>query len=393
MNIFLISLAFLFVTVKTDTIFAQANDQQKLRESLKERQNQKAKEKKDKQKLKEEGVEADVDTPSTWFPSWATPTFDLSVRPIFAFKYTKEETEARGAEQSSTFEGGLAAWILGVGLVPSNPGLYLEPRAGQMWGVVNGMYEDGNGKEKTYSLQYQRRYGELDTALYVHMVRHVLTLGAGLRYFSPREDGDTVRTMKVKNDTGLLFKSWVSGHFTHRYLHAYKDNYDEPFLEEQDFWIHARLFADYLNFYLDIGPGMTLTKEYAGSDDNDAESEKYVKVGDGQTNYLLMLTGFNPFWKFGFAGQFKYVYESTEAELGDRATTKLPEEGLYDPPTVTMPEDSLIVSSFIGLKKLIFGLGVGYHYNLQVLNLSEKNNSKRETTRDHGFGLNFSANF
>ena len=40
---------------------------------------------------------------------------------------------------------------------------------------------------------------------------------------------------------------------------------------------------------------------------------------------------------------------------------------------------------------MIGGLGLGYHYNLQILNLGRHGGAQRETTKDSGFGLSYMA--
>ena len=50
-----------------------------------------------------------------------------------------------------------------------------------------------------------------------------------------------------------------------------------------------------------------------------------------------------------------------------------------------------MASMFFGIPNLAWGIGVGYRYNIQVLNYSEKNDTKKQTTKDQGFGVFFEA--
>jgi hypothetical protein len=56
-----------------------------------------------------------------------------------------------------------------------------------------------------------------------------------------------------------------------------------------------------------------------------------------------------------------------------------------------MPEDSLVFSSFLGLNDVFLGFGVGWYYNLQILNMNERNGTEKKTTRNNGFGFSYSA--
>jgi hypothetical protein len=159
----------------------------------------------------------------------------------------------------------------------------------------------------------------------------------------------------------------------------YHRKFSSPFPIENDHWLHARSFTSFMNFMFDFGPGVAEVSAWDFNGDN--------KVGSGTVSYFLLKTQFTVFWKLVGEGIGKYAINASEKRLGLYATERLPEDDLNEPATLAMPEDSFLGSMFFGVKDLFFGIGAGWRYNIQVLNVAEKDDTKRETTKNHGLGL------
>jgi len=323
-----------------------------------------------------------------FFPDWPTPEFSWRLSPVIGVTYTDEYLDDVGHVKTTTFEGGIAAGISGIPLVPGNAGLYVEPSAGYVFGSLTQIMKSDDGEYDAADYGYHRAFADVDFLLFWRWYRHTLGIGRGQKIYDDEDKFPKVQSAQVTNDFGVLILNWISGHYTHRFLRVFQDSFSEPSLEEQDNWLHASIFTSVLGFHVDFGPGFTVAEEFA--DDTSGDS---VSVAKGRADYVLVTAGLNPFWKLGVSGRAKYVYASTEDNLGASARTKLPEESLYEPPSVVMPEDSLVASSFIGVRDLFFGLGLGWYYNIQILNWSEHENRDRETTKNQGFGFSYQASF
>lgn len=318
---------------------------------------------------------------SMLFPNWGTPSFDWYIDPIIGLSYTKYTNE-QGSFDTVASEAGLALGLKGVPLIPSNPGLYISPGAGRAWGSV----DTKDPSNKTTSVKYTRTFGNLSLVVPVYWYRHTLRLTRGVKEYSV-DSIDRWQSFSVMNDFAVLILPVLSGHLTHTYLKAFREDFDKQNLLENDYWVHARFSTSVLKFFIDAGPGFTVSKEYL------VEPGNHQEVADGQVDYFKLLTGLHLFWKFGMTGQAKYIYKSTDNNLGQYATELLPEESLNQPREQTMPEDSLNASLFFGARQILGGFGFGYQYYLQILNMNEKDGKKKETTRDQGFTITFDVGF
>lgn len=315
---------------------------------------------------------------SAWFPDWPTDRFDWILQPIFAFKYTQGVNEQTGTTRTSTAEGGLAAGLVGVPIVPGNPGFTTGPRIGAAYGYSNSIIKDNAGETNDSSFHYRRQWGGLDSAFYFKSFRYGLNLTRGM--LKVIEDDDRlIQSFRADNDFGVLFRTWFSGHYSLLHGRAYHRKFSSPFLVENDHWLHARIMTGFLDFLFDFGPGVTAVSAWDFTGEN--------KVGSGTVNYFLLKTRFTVLWKLIGEGIGKYAINASEKRLGLYATERLPDEDLNEPGTLAMPEDSFLGSMFFGIKDIAFGIGAGWRYNIQVLNVAEKDDTKRETTKNHGLGL------
>jgi hypothetical protein len=335
--------------------------------------------KKAEEKLTDEVVES---IKNAFFPDWPTQSFDFSLSPIVGLKYS-QVTQEDQTFRTTTVEGGVKGSLTGIAPVPGNPGLSFSPYAGYAKGTTATVITSIKNAE-TDTVAYDRYYLGLDTKVYVRFYRHTLDLSLGKKSFN-KESYDPIQSAKITNDFGVLVLPWISTHFTHTYLNGYSEKMAEPFLSQMDNWLHTRVFTDFLDFYFDVGPGFTVAKEYAFV-------PEHTQIAVGQTDYIKAFTSLHLFWKIAMSGSAKYVVRANSKDLGQYATTKLPDEAVDDPPNTTMPEDSIFSSIFFGIDNIAYGIGFGWRYNIQVLNVSKRDNKPRETTRDHGVGLTFSMN-
>lgn len=324
---------------------------------------------------------------SAFFPNWQPSEFSWHLGPVVGAKYFSYEDDKTGQKTSGVeTEFGGQLLFEGIGLVSGNPGVYLEPHLGLSWGQISSETKTVDRNEESESVSYQRSWAGVDTIFLWKFYRHVLGISGGKKTFSDDAYRD-VQSGELRNDFGVLILPWISQHYTNAIRRLAEDSFDDPFLSEVDHWLHTRFFTRFFSAYFDLGPGVTYSKEYA----KDPE-DNYQQIASGRTDYVLALVGLRPFWKLSMSGNAKYVYHSEE-ELGFYARTKLPGQGVNDAPVTTMPEDSLTISSFIGINNLFSGFGIGWWYINQTLNLSEKNGKTREKTEDNGFGITFQRLF
>jgi len=376
---------FLFTLTQTTYAFGQSRTKQNSTSYSKRKQRTKRNPRsKPKQNSENTEEESEPEQPSPFFPDWPTPDFNFGASPIIGMKYQVDADEA-STTRTMQSEIGLMGFVSGIGLWPGNPGLYLKPEVGYVWGRLDGEVETrGEPKPVNINDTYQRSWGGLTFTIPIYFYRHQTHISVGRKLFNKTTDSN-LYSFTLMNDFGVLILPWISGHYTHTLLQSmHKEFSADPFSEEQDHWLHARFSPGFLSFFADIGPGFTVINQ---TFNQDTDSEREIT---GKVDYLLLKTGLNPFWKFYASGYAKYVYDSDQKEIGSNAGTRLPDQSIYDAPAVAMPEDSLYASIVFGVDRLIGGLGVGWRYNIQILNMSEKNNTERKRTEDNGLIVSYS---
>lgn len=318
-----------------------------------------------------------------WFPSWPPEAFDWNLGPIAGFKFTSTTSES-GREDTSTTEFGLQGGLTGIPIVPSNPGFSVGASAGAAKGTL--VTTTTADQIKLEDVSYTRIFGNLDFTVPVHFYRHRLIISRGKKNFDDDLESK-IQSFGLTNDFGLLFKSWLSGHYTHRYLRVFEEKYEEQLMNEQDNWLHATMRFKLLSTMVDLGPGLVQNTEFGFVDDLHQELAK------GQSTYFKAASSFRLFWKIGMDAGAKYVISADEEDLGNYAQVDLPEAGLNTPRSTAMPEDSVLANAVFGIPNLFGGFGLGWVYNLQILNLSKRDGRERITTKDNGFRVFFSAQF
>lgn len=347
----------------------------------------KKKKKKEKEKDKESGEPAKPEVAKLeekaepapkpvkrFLPDWEQKSFDWQFSPIFA--YRMQTAEANGlTTTSATSEAGLRLGVSDIGIVPGNPGVSAGAHAGMAFGTDAAVVTGPNNLKDKKNTTYKRTFGGIGVTNYLRFVRQ--TIGIEKAKLEYNDEGKTLtQTMGFDHDLAVLLLSTLSEHYTFTYLRAYGAEYDKWFLIERDNWLHTRYEPGILSIVVDFGPGLTFVEE---------------QQAKGTTDYIKLLTQMHIFWKLGWSGSAKYVLASSEERIGESAGVRLPNEDLDKPSSVAMPEDSFLGSFFFGVSNIAYGVGVGYHYNLQILNLGKHKGRERITTKDSGFGASFTA--
>lgn len=313
-----------------------------------------------------------------FLPNWAVTPFDWYVNPIVAFKYQSVSTDGQDPSKTTTVEGGLGAGLQGVPVVPGNPGLTVAPDAGMAYGYNYSIVDTKDDGEKKVTTHYRRQWLGLGSTLYVRFFRYRLDI-RNARLAEAENSDNVINSQSIGNDFGVLVLPWLSQHYTLDYMRGYKKSYSKKFIEDYNHWFHTRMFFEFMSFMTDFGPGFTQTAEF--------DPESGTRLAKGRTDYLLFKAGLNPVWKVVVDGQAKYAFNATEEDLGNYATTRMPEDDLNEPDTLAMPEDSFLGSMFFGVKDIAYGVGAGWRTNIQVLNVQRRGGAPKKTTKTQGLGL------
>jgi hypothetical protein len=318
---------------------------------------------------------------SPFFPNWAPAGFGINVRPVLGVDYLLNPSTGNYLLQG---EMGVFLGLRGIPLVPGNPGMQIEPGFGYAVGQA-AVKESGKSIE---SGVYRRRWGSVRTPIYYRFVRQTFEgkygeVGGGPLPISKRAS--------FQSDTGVLILSNLSGHYTLTYERAWGEEQKYPEITSYDHWVHARIAASVLNFYIDAGPGYSTSKSVLNTVIGGAAGKA---EGTSSGAYLLALSGFDLLGdRLGFDASAKYMFSSNTdlSFYGVFARSPLEDLGAQSA-LVGLPADSLNASAFFGFRRLFGGFGLGWRYTLQILNYGEKNGTKQQKTESNGIGItgNFS---
>lgn len=309
-----------------------------------------------------------------WLPDWPAPPLGWSVAPVAAFKYGLEDSPRGGRMQVSTAEGGVMGSINYIPVVAGQPGWWVSPFAGTGFGYVKV-----TGTDVSDLYHYQRTWIGFQNRVMFGPLKYDLAITRGRLDYPEKRDWLT-QDFGVGNDFGVLLLDWLSAHYTLNYHRSFHNQFDLPFLSEYDNWVHARSKFKIMDLVVDVGPGLTKSKAWEQDSEN--------LVGEGITRYVKSTVNFDLWWGLGGTGLAKYAFDSSENRLvGVFDRRRLPMEELNQSPTVTMPEDSFQGSLFLGFKEIIFGIGFGWRYNIEVISFGGRHDRERETTTAQGFGF------
>lgn len=309
--------------------------------------------------------------PSIFFPHWQPEELKVSVRPVIGLRFFKDSAADAFVSQG---EVGGYAQVVGIPLVPGNPGAQLSPEFGfavGQAGVARGNLDTDWGK-------YERVWGGAELPIYYKYFRQSFRYRLGVVSGGPLPE---VRRSMFQSDSGVAIVPHVSAHYTLTVENSEVKDSSRPTqkLETYDHWITGRFGTKTFNFFIHAGPGFTTsTQESEGTSGTLTQSE----------TYLLARTGADLIPKFGLEGTAKYVISSeTDQNFRDPGVRSPLEELGAGADQLSFPEDSLHASVFFGFKKLFVGFGVGYTYSLKILNMSERDGAKRERTTSNGVGI------
>ncbi|MDB2447216.1 hypothetical protein N9W79_01185 [bacterium] len=313
------------------------------------------------------------------FPSWPVPKFDWGLDPLAGFEL-RSYTSGGTTQEVATTELGLYGNMRGIPFDPNNPGFVGDVGIGGTFGAqAEGETESDGSTGDIDSLTYKRYWGSVGATFLYNQFKNKLTVRRGL--IDASGDSPTISSSGITNDVGILFYSWISGHYTLNYDIVDISSQDETYLTETDHWFHTRMFTEFLNAYFDFGPGFT-----------DSEQNVADVVNKQFTTYFLATTGMNPFWKLVAKARAKYVLDATDDTLSP-LVNQLPDQALNEPVDTGIPSDSIVATAFMGFDNLWGGFGVGYQINLTIFNLNEKDGTVKSTTRQQGLTMAYTAHY
>ncbi|SMF77177.1 hypothetical protein [Pseudobacteriovorax antillogorgiicola] len=321
--------------------------------------------------------------PQPWFPDWQVPPFDWSFQPIFSFRSRATEVGGVKTETSAT-EAGAHVGLYNITVRPEVPTVQLAPHAGIAWGHFARDIESDELRQSGDS-PYNRRWYGLDLIGYYRFYRHQIGYHQGR--ISYDDSFSQVQNRILFNDFGLMVLPHMSAHLTTTMQTVFSESFSRPQLEEIDHWLHAQMTFDFLTSLLDIGPGITNVETYSES------NEEHSKTSDGATSYLLARARAKFFWRFGLWSSLKYIVTADDNLDGSETViNQLPNQGLHDPSNIqSLPEDSLDIYAFIGIRNIIAGFGFGYRYSILTLNYTERQGRESQTFIDSGYTVSYSA--
>jgi hypothetical protein len=313
-------------------------------------------------------------------PDWGTPQFGVTASPVVGFRY-QYDSESKVA--SSMMEIGLNLGVQGIPLYAGNPGFYVEPYAGYAIGQAFVAPSIGDTKTGTF----HRPWGGVRVPLLVRFYKHTLDVN----YAQIKgELVDTRKTLGVQSDNAFLILPFLSAHYTFSYEKSAADTMSDVLAETYDQWYHARLFTRVLGAYLDMGPGVTFRKTYS---QQEILADSLVSVeGNSTTTYAKAIGGADIISNIlGAEIQAKYVLSSKIDGTITYDAARSPVEDLGAAERkLGVPDDYFYASAFLGLKRVFGNMGIGWRYNVDVVNAMERH-GVRNTQTSQGFGVHYAV--
>ncbi len=331
---------------------------------------------------REKGGEPEAKT-SPFLPSWSPEQFNLGLGPIIGVR-TRSAGRGDTEYDSISSEIGLGARIRGIPLVPSNPGITVEPYGSYTWGNRTEKLKSAS-LDQSETSGFQRYWYGFLSRFYFNYLRYSLDIGTGNLNFDDKEFTD-LKGQRYMNDFAILLVPYLSAHYTLTFFNLMESDKSKPTIEERDQWFHLRMAFSLFDFWLDLGPGFTTTK-YSESSDGGLSLER----AEIDQSYLKALTAFNIIWKLGASGSIKYVYDADKIQDIRGDIDQLPNETLSENKNLTsLPEGSLEASAFFGIRGLMAGFGVGWQlYYLEL----DRDGPEKEISRDQGLVVTYDGGF
>ena len=311
------------------------------------------------------------------FPSWGQRKFRVSAAPVMGYRQSSQKNDVGTIDRIET-EGGLAAGVYNINIIPGNPGLSLSPYGGYTWGYRRESYE-GIFDTDAQGSGYNRLWYGLEGSFTYKWLKETLGLEKGdIKYDT---DFERVQSNLVWLDSGILVLPFLSAHYKYTYRTVFRNSKDELYYKESDNWVYASMFFDLMNFQLNLGPGFSNATQYDGIN--------FKEIATGQTSYFLARAHADIFWKIGLNAQARYIFKAAEFQPSP-GVSQLPTQGLNDPSVITsLPTNSWDIYGFLGARNILFGLGFGYQYTLKILDYGDKVGEQRDQTQGYVITFDF----
>jgi hypothetical protein len=322
---------------------------------------------------------------SIFFPDWSPSSFRVIFHPVLGLQYASNPKSDISVSQG---ELGAFLGLQGVPLVAGNPGVQLEPG----FGYAAGQAFVKAPQKSLESGTYHRVWGTIRTPIYYRFIRQVFEGQYGQTRGGPLP---VSKRASFQSDTGVAVVPMISAHYTFTYDRVFGDDAESFELNSYDHWIHGRFAAPILNFYVDAGPGYSLSKSSSSMTPSSGFAQAEKVEGTSSGIYLLGLSGFDLLTdKIGFDASAKYMFSSKTESKFTAEQGRSPLDDLGAQPVLTgLPADSLHVSGFFGLRRVLGAFGIGWRYSLEILNLSEKNGLKQQKRESNGLGVSATVRF
>lgn len=312
------------------------------------------------------------------FPNWKVPKFNWAIDPLAGYEMRKISSSDSSGTTYRT-ELGLLLDVVGIPFDPNNPGFVGFAGIGGTFGAQASTNFDFDGADTPIDgYSFTRAWGHFGTSILYKQYKHTFTLGRGIIENSDSENQPTVTQNTFEYDFGVLFYSWISGHYTFNLDVFDRSDLKYVFITEQKHWFHARMFTTFANSYFDLGPG------FANTEQNDGTNQY-----EQSNTFFLALLGMNPFWKFVAKSRAKYIFKASNNEITPYPG-QLPMQQLNQPSDTALPEDSFVLDAFVGFERIWNGFGIGYQISLTEYNVSSDD---KVSSRQQGFTFAYKASY
>lgn len=307
-----------------------------------------------------------------YFPAFERPEGGIRFYPIAGYRLTEAKSLA-GSARSSGLELGVRGGWNYLQLSKGKSGLGLIARGAIAADRVTATISNDKGfGTKETPLNVFRGWAEGGAVIFFKALREELTVARGILKYD-YDEFPLVQDVVTSNDLGLRLTQGISVGLQTKYRHVYSELVAEPTTAEIDNWAHLSVRIDALGLTLDGGPGTTYTQE---SYLDDIAAEGTVRYAQ-----ILMSRPRLPYVQ-DFSGRVKYVMGTSDENLGRYATMRLPEDDLGMPPTLTAPNNTMILAAFFGYG--ILGAKLGYWFNLVIYDYEKP---ESELVRQSGLGF------
>jgi hypothetical protein len=268
-------------------------------------------------------------------PHWERPASSFDWTPLGGLRFANSRT-LLGEASAGTIEAGVRAGWDDLQLGRGSAGLGLVLRAGGAGaGIASGVGNEKTQESSSTTISVYRGYAELGLNLFFKAFRDQLTVSRGGIRYNYREHV-TIQDVAGANDAELRVLRWMTLGVATRYRHLFTTQFSDPLTVELDNWPHLGFHvAAPVDLYVDAGPGACYTQE---SYQSEVAAEGYVR-------YAMLKLRRPDFYHLGnLESRIKYTLQTDDAALGRYSTTRLPQDDLASPPSLSAPADTMSAS-------------------------------------------------